>query len=162
MINHQFSDETGKGTNLMTGEKNVELNKIARHYKEQGKGWVAFGDENIGEGSSREHAAMEPRHMGCLAFISKSYARIFEANLKKQAVLPLTLVNKEDYDKIQEKDKVSLLSLDKLSPGENITMKVTHEDGKTEEIALAHTLNEKEMNWFKAGSALNFVGGGGK
>ncbi|MFQ5672756.1 MAG: aconitate hydratase [Nitrospinales bacterium] len=157
---HQFSDEAGKGANLLTGEKNVELNKIARDYKNQGCGWVAFGDENIGEGSSREHAAMEPRHMGCRAFISKSYARIFEANLKKQGVLPLTLVNKDDYDKIRETDRITLLDLDKLTPGANVTMKVTHEDGASETMLLAHTLNEKEIGWFKAGSALNYVGGG--
>ena len=159
---HQFSEEAGKGTNLLTGEKNVELNKIARDYKNQGHGWVAFGDENIGEGSSREHAAMEPRHMGCRAFIAKSYARIFEANLKKQGVLPLTLVNKDDYDKIRETDRITLPDLDNIAPGANINMKVTHEDGTSETLPLAHTLNEKEIGWFKTGSALNYVAAGGE
>ncbi|MFQ5444359.1 MAG: aconitase family protein, partial [Nitrospinales bacterium] len=153
-----FTGETGKGTNPITGEKGVELNKIARELKEQGQGWVAFGDENIGEGSSREHAAMEPRHMGCQAFVSKSYARIFEANLKKQGVLPLTFTNKDDYDKIQETDRLDLEGLDKLAPGSLVTLTVKHEDGSTDSISLSHTLNEKEINWFRAGSALNFVG----
>jgi aconitate hydratase len=153
-----FTGATGKGTNLMTGEEDVELNKIARYYKEQGEGWVVFGDENLGEGSSREHAAMEPRHMGCRAFISKSYARIFEANLKKQGILPLTFTNKDDYDKIQANDKITFEGLDNLSPGSQVTMKVTHQDNTTEEIKLSHTLNQNEIGWFRSGSALNFVG----
>ena len=156
--NHCFSKETGKGQNLLTGEKDLELNKIAREYKNQGMGWVAFGDENIGEGSSREHAAMEPRHMGCRAFISKSYARIFEANLKKQGVIPFHLVNKNDYDKIQEKDRISFAKLDQIAPGKNVTMTVKHENGNSDSIELKHTLNEEEINWFNAGSALNYVG----
>ncbi len=155
--NHEFCDETGKGIHPETGQPE-ELNKIARHYKSQGKGWVAFGDENIGEGSSREHAAMEPRHMGCLAFISKSYARIFEANLKKQAVLPFHLINKDDYVKIKANDKVSFEGLDQIAPGKNVTMKVTHQDGSEDLIELKHTLNAQEIEWFKAGSALNYVG----
>lgn len=153
-----FTQETGSGTNPVTGEKGVEFNKIARQLNEQGQGWVAFGDENIGEGSSREHAAMEPRHMGCRAFVSKSYARIFEANLKKQGVLPLTFTNKGDYDKIQETDRLDLVDLDKLKPGSPVTLTIKHKDGSTESITLAHTLNEKEINWFREGSALNFVG----
>ncbi len=155
--NNSFYDETGKGNNLMTG-KTDELNKIARHYKDNGEGWVAFADENIGEGSSREHAAMEPRHMGCLAFVAKSYARIFEANLKKQAVLPLTFSNKDDYEKIQQKDAITFEGLDKLKPGQPVTMTIKHEDGSTDKIQLDHSLNEGEINWFNAGSALNFVG----
>lgn len=154
-----FTDEVGKGTNQVTGDQGVELNQIARNYNESGKGWVVFADENIGEGSSREHAAMEPRHMGCRAFIAKSYARIFEANLKKQAVLPLTFANKDDYDKIQEKDKVTVEGLDKLAPGNPVSVTLAHADGSEETIAANHTLNEKEINWFKSGSALNFVGG---
>lgn len=154
-----FTDEVGKGANQVTGEKGIELNKIARNYKDSGKGWVVFADENIGEGSSREHAAMEPRHMGCLAFIAKSYARIFEANLKKQGVLPLTFDNKADYDKIQEKDKVTIEGMDQLAPGKSVSFKLAHADGSEETIPVSHTLNEKEINWIKAGSALNYVGG---
>lgn len=153
-----FTGATGKGTNLMTGDEDVELNKIARYYKEHGDGWVVFGEENLGEGSSREHAAMEPRHMGCRVFISKSYARIFEANLKKQGILPLTFTNMDDYDKIQANDKVTVESLDNLSQGSQVTMKVVHEDNTTEELTLAHTLNQDEMGWFRAGSALNYIG----
>jgi len=154
-----FTDSVGNGYNQYTDEKDVELNKIARNYKESNKGWVVFADEDIGEGSSREHAAMEPRHMGCLAFIAKSYARIFEANLKKQGVLALTFDDKNDYDKIQEKDKITFEGLDQLAPGKSVSVKVEHEGGSTETILVNHTLNEKEMNWFKAGSALNFLGG---
>ena len=153
-----FTGETGKGTHPITGEKEIELNKIARSIKEQGKGWVAFADENIGEGSSREHAAMEPRHMGCLAFAAKSYARIFEANLKKQGVLPFTFANKDDYDKVQEKDKVSFKGLENLAPGNPVTMKLKHEDGNEDAITLNHTMTDQQINWFHAGSALNFVG----
>jgi len=153
-----FTDETGSGNHPTKDGEKGELNQIARNLKESGIGWVAFGDENIGEGSSREHAAMEPRHMGGLAFVAKSYARIFEANLKKQAVLALTFANKADFDKIQEQDKVSFADLDKLAPGKPVTMTLKHADGSTDSVTVNHTLNEKELNWFKAGSALNFVG----
>lgn len=154
---NSYYDETGKGTNLMTGETD-ELNKIARHYKDNGMGWVVFAEENIGEGSSREHAAMEPRHMGCRAIIAKSYARIFEANLKKQGLLPLTFSNKDDYENIQQKDTICLEGLDGIKPGQAVTMTVTHEDGSTDKIQLNHSLNEGEIKWFYAGSALNYVG----
>jgi aconitate hydratase len=153
-----FTDETGSGNHPTKDGEKGELNQIARNLKESGIGWVAFGDENIGEGSSREHAAMEPRHMGGLAFVAKSYARIFEANLKKQAVLALTFDNKDDFDKIQEQDRVSLADLDQLAPGKPVTMTLKHANGSTESVTVNHTLNEKELNWFKAGSALNFVG----
>jgi len=154
-----FTGETGTGNHPVNdGESGVELNQIARNLKENGIGWVAFGDENIGEGSSREHAAMEPRHMGGLAFVAKSYARIFEANLKKQAVLPFIFANKDDYDKVQEQDRVSFSNLDQLAPGKSVTMTLKHQDGSSDSLTVNHTLNEKELNWFKAGSALNFVG----
>ena len=154
---NSYHDEMGKGNNLLTGETD-ELNKIARHYKENGQGWVAFADENVGEGSSREHAAMEPRHMGGLAFVAKSYARIFEANLKKQGLLPFTFDNKDDYEKIQQKDSITLKDLDKLAPGKAVDMIVTHEDGSEETIKLNHSLNDDQIKWFYAGSALNHVG----
>jgi aconitate hydratase len=153
-----FTDETGSGNHPTKDGEKGELNQIARDLKGSGIGWVAFGDENIGEGSSREHAAMEPRHMGGLAFVAKSYARIFEANLKKQAVLPFTFDNKDDFNKVQEQDRVSFAGLDKLSPGKSVTMTLKHADGSTDSVTVNHTLNEKELNWFKAGSALNFVG----
>jgi aconitate hydratase len=153
-----FTDETGSGNHPIKDGEKGELNQIARDLKGSGIGWVAFGDENIGEGSSREHAAMEPRHMGGLAFVAKSYARIFEANLKKQAVLALTFDNKDDFDKVQEQDRVSFADLDKLAPGKPVTMTLKHADGSSDSVTVNHTLNEKELNWFKAGSALNFVG----
>jgi len=150
-----FHPDTGFGNNPVTGEESLELNKIARNLKESGLGWVAFAGENVGEGSSREHAAMEPRHMGCMAFVANSYARIFEANLKKQAVLPFTFVDKADYDKIQAKDRISCEGLDQLAPGKPVSLSIRHEDGSTETIQVNHTLNDNEINWFKAGSALN-------
>ncbi|MBT6856749.1 MAG: aconitate hydratase, partial [Nitrospina sp.] len=106
-------------------------------------------------GSSREHAAMEPRHMGCRAFVANSYARIFEANLKKQAVLPFTFADKADYDKIQAKDRISYEGLDQLAPGKAVTMTIKHEDGSSDSVQVNHTLNDKEINWFKHGSCLN-------
>ncbi len=155
---NEFHSETGHGDNPVTGEKNQELNKIARDLKDSGSGWVVFADENVGEGSSREHAAMEPRHMGCRVFVANSYARIFEANLKKQAVLPLTFADKADYGKIQAKDRISYDGLNQLAPEKSVTMTVKHEDGSTDSMQVNHTLNEDEINWFNAGSALNYVG----
>jgi len=158
--NNMFLGATNDFTGgVGTGADDVELNKIARNYKESGKGWVVFADENIGEGSSREHAAMEPRHMGGLAFVAKSYARIFEANLKKQGVLPFTFSDKNDYGKILEKDKITFQGLDQLAPGKPVSMVVAHEDGSSDTLSVNHTLNEKEIKWFNSGSALNFLGG---
>jgi aconitate hydratase len=158
--NNMFLGATNDFTGgVGTGADGVELNKIARNYKESGKGWVVFAGENIGEGSSREHAAMEPRHMGGLAFVANSYARIFEANLKKQGVLALTFSDKNDYGKILEKDKITFEGLDQLAPGKPVSMVVTHEDGSSETLSVNHTLNDKEIKWFYSGSALNFLGG---
>lgn len=157
-VNNAFHGEAGKGNNPVSGEKGQELNKIARELKNQGMGWVAIGDENIGEGSSREHAAMEPRHMGGRAFISRSYARIFEANLKKQGCLPFYFSGKDDYDKIRENDRITFEGLDQLTPGKAVTATLKHEDGSTDTLTLDHTLNDQEIQWFHAGSALNFVG----
>ncbi len=153
-----YTGGTGTGNNPVSGEKDVELNKIARNLKDQGLGWVAVGDENIGEGSSREHAAMEPRHMGARAFIAKSYARIFEANLKKQGVLPLTFGNQDDYEKIQEKDKITISGLGQLTPGKTLTVTLNHDGGGSDEITVGHTMNADEIQWFYHGSALNYVG----
>jgi len=153
-----FTGGTGTGNNPVSGEKDVEINKIARSLKDGGLGWVAVGDENIGEGSSREHAAMEPRHMGGRAFIAKSYARIFEANLKKQGMLPLTFNNKDDFEKIQEKDRISISGLDALIPGGSLTVHLKHEEGHIDEISVGYTLNDQEIQWFYHGSALNYVG----
>ena len=155
---NSFTGGTGTGNNPVSGEKDIEINKIARSLKDDGFGWIAVGDENIGEGSSREHAAMEPRHMGGRAFIAKSYARIFEANLKKQGLLPLTFGNKDDFEKIQEKDRITISGLDTLTQGETLTVHINHDDGSTDEIIVEHSLNEQEIQWFNHGSALNYVG----
>lgn len=151
-----YSGETGKVKNIYTGEyKSVP--EVAREYKAKGINWIVVGDENYGEGSSREHAAMEPRFLGGRAIIVKSFARIHETNLKKQGMLPLTFVNSSDYDKIQEDDKVSLVGLKNLAPEKQLKMILKHKDGKTVEIMLNHTMNDSQIKWFKAGSALNLI-----
>ena len=119
--------------------------------------WVIVGDNNYGEGSSREHAAMTPRHLGCAAVITKSLARIHETNLKKQGILALTFSNPDDYEKIQEEDKISLLELNNLAPQKQVTCVITHKDGSKENILLNHSYNEAQIEWFKAGSALNVL-----
>lgn len=154
-----FTGEIGKGKNLLTGETGVEFAHIARAYQKAHKGWVIIGDENYGEGSSREHAAMSPRFLGCTAVITKSFARIHETNLKKQGVLALTFVNPKDYEKVQEEDQVSLLDLKELAPGKNVQMLLKHKDGSQEKIELKHTYNSEQLKWFKAGSALNLIRG---
>lgn len=150
-----FNSETGKVKNIFTGEiKSVP--EVARDYKARGIGWVVVGDENYGEGSSREHAAMEPRHLGGRAIIVKSFARIHETNLKKQGMLPLTFADPRDYDKIKEDDKVDLL-VSSLQPENQVKMIVKHSDGSKDEIMLNHTMNASQIEWFKAGSALNLI-----
>jgi aconitate hydratase len=151
-----FTDEPGKVKNYFTGEYKV-VHEVAREYKAKNIGWVVIGDENYGEGSSREHAAMEPRFLGGKAIIVKSFARIHETNLKKQGMLPLTFANPADYDKIKEDDLVSLIGLKNLTEGNQLTLVVKHKDGTTEEIKLNHTFNKNQIEWFKAGSALNLI-----
>ena len=153
-----FTDKAGEVKNIYTNEyKNVS--QVAREYKNKGIGWVVIGDENYGEGSSREHAAMEPRFLGGKAIIVKSFARIHETNLKKQGMLPLTFANPDDYDKIQEDDKISLVGLEDLAPDSQVKMLIKHNDGSTNEVILNHTLNSNQIEWFKAGSALNLIAG---
>jgi aconitate hydratase len=123
--------------------------------------WVAIGDENYGEGSSREHAAMSPRLLGAAAVIVRSFARIAETNLKKQGLLALTFGNPADYDRIQETDRVSLIGLENLAAGKPITCHLHHADGSQESIQLQHTFNEAQAGWFKAGAALNLLRQGG-
>ncbi len=151
-----FADEPGHGVDIETGET-VSLPKLARSYKERGIRWVAVGDENWGEGSSREHAAMEPRHLNGLAIIVRSFARIHETNLKKQGVLPLTFADPADYEKILVDDRISIVGLADLTPGSPVTAVIHHNDGRTEEITLNHSLNAEQVEWFKAGSALNVL-----
>ena len=152
-----FTGEIGKGKNQLSGATAVEFAKIARDYQKAEKGWVIIGDENYGEGSSREHAAMSPRFLGCSAVITKSFARIHETNLKKQGVLALTFANPADYDKVQEADKVTLGGLKDLAPGKPVEMTLTHANGSTEKVQLKHSYNAEQLNWFKAGSALNLI-----
>jgi aconitate hydratase len=155
-----FTGEIGKGTNQLTGERGQEFSKIARDYKTKGKAWVIVGDENYGEGSSREHAAMSPRFLGCAAVIAKSFARIHETNLKKQGILPLVFVCPADYDKVQETDRVSLVDLKDLAPGKLVKMVLHRAEGKTEEVELKHSYSTEQIKWFVAGSALNLIRGG--
>ncbi len=143
--------------NQLTGEYGA-VPATARAYKAAGQGWVVVGDENYGEGSSREHAAMEPRFLGGRAIIVKSFARIHETNLKKQGMLPLTFANPADYDKIQEDDRLSILGLTSFTPGVPLTLVAKHKDGSEDKITLNHTFNEGQIEWFKAGSALNLMG----
>eukprot|EP00296_Roombia_truncata_P007536 JP445975.1.p1 GENE.JP445975.1~~JP445975.1.p1 ORF type:complete len:434 (+),score=210.34 JP445975.1:1037-2338(+) len=140
--------------NILTGEYD-EVPKVARAYKAASLGWVVIGDDNYGEGSSREHAALEPRHLGGRAIIVKSFARIHETNLKKQGMLPLTFADPADYDKIDPTDKVSILGLTTLTPGKPLTLQVKKANGSTLDITLNHTFNAPQIGWFKAGSALN-------
>jgi aconitate hydratase len=153
-----IAGEIGKGIDLLDGQKK-EFAQIARHYQKENKSWMIIGDENYGEGSSREHAAMSPRFLGCTAVITKSFARIHETNLKKQGVLALTFVNPKDYDKIQEKDLLTIRGLQALAPGKNLTLELKHADGSTENIEVKHTYNAEQIKWFKAGSALNLIRG---
>ena len=151
-----FNDEVGNGKNILNNE--IEpFSKIARQYKQQGLNWIIIGDNNYGEGSSREHAAMTPRYLGCVAVITKSLARIHETNLKKQGVLALTFNDPNDYEKILEDDKISLINLDNLKPQKQVTCVITHSDGNKEEIVLNHSYNESQIQWFKHGSALNVL-----
>ncbi len=152
-----FDHPAGKGRNVITGENDVAYSDIARDYKARGLPWIAIGDENYGEGSSREHAAMEPRHLGGVAVITRSFARIHETNLKKQGLLPLTFANPADYDLLREDDRVSLLGLTDLAPGSTVRMVIKHADGTVDEAVLTHTFNENQIEWFKAGSALNLI-----
>lgn len=153
-INAFRPQETGRGLNLLTGQVDG-YSQVARHYKKNGASWVAIGDENYGEGSSREHAAMEPRYLGCKAVIAKSFARIHETNLKKQGVLALTFSNPADYDKIREQDKLSILGLKEFATGKPLKVQIKHEDGSSDEITVNHTFTSEQIEWFKAGSALN-------
>jgi len=150
-----FNDKTNHVKNLLTGNYD-EVPNVARHYKANFIPWVVVGEENYGEGSSREHAAMEPRHLGGKAIIVKSFARIHETNLKKQGMLPLTFADPADYDRIKEDDMIDLDVKD-IAPGSQVTMTLKHSDGTTETVLLNHTMNKQQIDWFKVGSALNLM-----
>ncbi len=151
-----FASEPGHGIDITTG-KDVPLPQLARSYSERGLSWIAVGDENYGEGSSREHATMEPRHLGCVAVLVRSFARIHETNLKKQGVLPLVFSDPADYDRILVDDRVAVTGLDRLAPDRHVTIELHHADGTTDCFEATHSLNSDQVQWFKAGSALNVL-----
>ncbi len=151
-----FNDATDKVKNQLTGEYD-SVPKVQRSYKSQGIGSIVVGDHNYGEGSSREHAAMEPRHLGVRAVLVKSFARIHETNLKKQGMLALTFANEGDYEKVQEDDLIDFTDLKDFTPGKPLTLVLHHADGTKDEIKVNHTYNENQIEWFKAGSALNLI-----
>ncbi|NLF24595.1 MAG: aconitate hydratase [Deltaproteobacteria bacterium] len=151
-----FTGETGLGSNLLSAEERIPFAKVAADYKARGQGWIVVGEHNYGEGSSREHAAMEPRFLGCRAVIAKSFARIHESNLKKQGLLALTFVRADDYDLISEQDRFDLLSFDVMAPGSTLVLQGKGPDGSYE-ILLAHSFATQELEWLRAGSALNWL-----
>lgn len=151
-----FNEKTDSVKNQLSGEY-AAVPATQRAYKAAGIGSIVVGDENYGEGSSREHAAMEPRHLGVRAVLVKSFARIHETNLKKQGMLGLTFVNKDDYDKIQEDDSIDILGLTEFAPNKPLTVVLNHADGTKDEILVNHTYNAQQIGWFKAGGALNII-----
>jgi aconitate hydratase len=158
-VNNAFAlDPPGSGVDVRDGSI-VPLPDLAKAYKEAGIFWVAIGDENYGEGSSREHAAMEPRYMNGRAVIVRSFARIHEANLKKQGVLALTFANPDDYERIRHDDTVDIVGLADLAPGRPVEVRVHHADGITDTISTTHTMSDEHIAWFRAGSALNVLRG---
>jgi aconitate hydratase len=151
-----FNEKTDSVKNEVTGEYGP-VPATARAYKALGIGSIVVGDENYGEGSSREHAAMEPRHLGVRAIVVRSFARIHETNLKKQGMLALVFANKEDYDKVQEDDSIDITGLGLFAPGKPLIMWLNHKDGSIDKVSLNHTYNEQQIEWFKAGGALNVI-----
>ena len=151
-----YNEKTNSVKNVETGEYG-EVSKTARYYKAHGVPTIIIGDENYGEGSCREHAAMEPRHLGVRAVLVKSFARIHETNLKKQGMLAVTFTNPEDYNKILEDDSLDITGLNDFAPGKPLTMVLHHADGTKETISLNHSYSDLQIKWFKAGSALNFM-----
>ena len=155
-VNAYEGYDVGHGKNQLNNETQT-FPDIARSYHEAGQGWVVIGDENMGEGSSREHAAMEPRFRGGLVAIARSFARIHETNLKKQGMLPLTFVDPEDYERIGEDDRIAVRSLAQLAPGHSLEVEVTSPDGTTWSFSANHSFSSEQIEWFKAGSALNII-----
>jgi aconitate hydratase len=153
---NSFNGQANEIKNQLTGEYDT-VPKIAALYRNAGLGSIVVGEENFGEGSSREHAAMEPRYLGVKAVLVKSFARIHETNLKKQGVLTITFKSKEDYSKIQEDDRIDITGLDKFSEGSELRIILRHADNSKESITALHSYNESQVDWFKAGSALNII-----
>ena len=151
-----FSNKTNQVYNQITKHFD-EVPNVARAYKKAGDMSVVIGDHNYGEGSSRAHAAMEPRHLGVIAVIVKSFARIHETNLKKQGMLALTFEKESDYELIREKDKFNFINLTEFSPNKKLKLELVHNDNTIQTIVLNHSYNQTQINWFKAGSALNLI-----
>jgi aconitate hydratase len=151
-----FNDKTDNVKNHTSGEYG-SVPAVQRAYKAAGLGSIVVGDENYGEGSSREHAAMEPRHLGVRAVLVKSFARIHETNLKKQGMLALTFANKDDYNKIQEDDSIDVMGLTEFAPGKPLTLVLNHSNGSQDSIQVNHSYNAQQIEWFKAGGALNII-----
>ncbi len=155
-VNNSYTTDSGMGNNLLTNEI-MSLPDLAKSYHENSINWIAIGDENYGEGSSREHAAMEPRFRGCKVVLVKSFARIHEANLKKQGILPLTFDNKDDYELIEQDDKLTIENPSNIEPEKQVIVNIEKSDGKILAIATNHSLSDEQITWFKAGSALNYI-----
>ena len=155
-VNNSYTTDSGMGNNLLTNEI-MSLPDLAKSYHENSINWIAIGDENYGEGSSREHAAMEPRFRGCKVVLVKSFARIHEANLKKQGILPLTFDNKDDYELIEQDDKLTIEDPSNIEPEKQVIVNIEKSDGKILAIATNHSLSDEQITWFKAGSALNYI-----
>jgi aconitate hydratase len=152
-----FSGKTGETRNLLKDAGDQSVPEVARAYKSAGLKWVVVGDENYGEGSSREHAAMSPRLLGAAAVITRSFARIHESNLKKQGVLPLVFADPADFDRVQATDRISVTGLAGLAPQSTVEIVLYHRDGSRERLPTRHSLNDEQVEWFKAGSALNVL-----
>ena len=152
-----FSGETGTTLNQISGQADQPISDVARAYNDAGIRWVAVGDENYGEGSSREHASMEIRFSGGYVVIARSFARIAETNLKKQGVLALTFSDPAHYDLVGERDRLSVLGLADFAPGNPLTLRIDHEDGSSDEVSVSHSYTEEQITWFRAGSALNKI-----
>jgi len=150
-----FASERGRGTDVLTGESGLGIAEIARRYQAKGVGSAVIGDENYGEGSSREHAAMSPRHLGVKVVIARSFARIHETNLKKQGILPLVFADAVDWERIERDDRVSVTGLAALAPGQPVRVVIQKPGGRTLEFETRHSLTARQIDWFKAGSALN-------
>jgi aconitate hydratase len=151
-----FTGSTGGGADPTDGKVKL-FPEIARNLKAKGVRWIVVGDQNYGEGSSREHAAMEPRHLGGVAVLCRSFARIHETNLKKQGMLPLTFSDAADYDKVRDGDRVDIVGLAGLAPGKPVTVRLKHKDGTVDTLTAKHTFSADQLEWFRKGSALNVL-----
>jgi aconitate hydratase len=151
-----FTGQAGTAVDALDGGTKP-IPQVARHYKAEGLGWAVIGDENYGEGSSREHAAMSPRYLGCRLVIAKSFARLHLTNLKKQGILPCTFAAPAAYDTVRAGDRISVAGLNRLAPGRPLAGTLHHADGTTTAVQLLHSMTEEQIRWFRAGAALNLL-----